>query len=231
MPRTRSAPRVLVTGSRTWTDTSTIRDALTTVWGDGTTILVVGACPTGADHLAEACWRAWGGRIERHPADWTRHGRGAGFRRNEHMVTLGADVCLAFIRDNSPGATHTARLAETAGVPTRRHPHPPLTGGAMPIPAEAEAHAVLHRAGRGRTGYVLLGPRDRVCRYNPTHARPRAIDVTPQERDTVHALISTGLLAPGARISVHDGPQHRTGHDLYLTRAGRRALRTTGATP
>lgn len=113
--------RVLITGSRTWTDTDTIRAALADVWDDGTTVLVTGGCPRGADALAEACWRAWGGTVERHCADWGRHGRAAGFRRNTSMVTAGADVCLAFIHQHSRGATHTAAQAETAGITTRRY--------------------------------------------------------------------------------------------------------------
>jgi hypothetical protein len=114
--------RVLITGSRTWSDHRTIRDALAQVWHPDT-VLISGACPSGADALCEACWRAWGGRIERHPADWRRHGRAAGFRRNEQMVIAGADLCLAFIRDASPGASHTAARAEAAGIPTRRFQH------------------------------------------------------------------------------------------------------------
>jgi len=111
--------RVLVTASRTWEDTSTIRRALAEQWGDGTAVLVSGACPRGGDRIAEMIWRGWGGRVERHPADWRAHGRGAGLRRNGEMVAAGADVCLAFIRDGSRGATHTARLAHEAGIPVQ----------------------------------------------------------------------------------------------------------------
>jgi hypothetical protein len=110
--------RVLITGSRTWTDRTVIRDALAQVWHPDT-MLVSGACPSGADVLCEACWRAWGGHVERHRADWGRYGRAAGFRRNEQMVGGGVDLCLAFIRDASPGASHTAARAEAAGIPTR----------------------------------------------------------------------------------------------------------------
>ena len=120
-----AAPRrVLVTGSRTWTDTGTIRDALAQQWGDGTAVLVSGACPRGADRLAEACWTRWGGHVERHPADWDQHGRAGGYRRNTAMVAAGASVCLAFIRAGSPGASHTAALAEAADIPTHRHTEP-----------------------------------------------------------------------------------------------------------
>ena len=112
--------RVLVTGSRTWTDTAVIRDALAQVWHPAA-VLVSGANPRGADRLAEQCWTAWGGTVERHPANWDQHGRAAGIRRNQHMIGLGADLCLAFIRNNSPGATHCATTTHQAGIPTTIH--------------------------------------------------------------------------------------------------------------
>ena len=87
------------------------------------TVLVTGACPRGADAIAERLWQARGGQAERHPADWST-GRGAGFARNAAMVALGADACLAFIRDGSPGASHAARLAALAGIPVHRYDHP-----------------------------------------------------------------------------------------------------------
>ena len=86
-------------------------------------MLVTGGCPRGADAIAERLWGSWGGQVERHPADWAT-GRGAGFARNAAMVTLGAAACLAFIRDNSPGASHAARLAGQAGIPVHRYDHP-----------------------------------------------------------------------------------------------------------
>lgn len=123
----RTRRRVLVTGSRSWTDVRTLRAALAAQWGDGSAVLVSGGCPRGADRVAETLWTRWGGTVERHPADWSRHGRAAGPRRNAAMVTAGADVCLAFIRDDSRGASHTARLAEAAAIATHRFTH--HTGG------------------------------------------------------------------------------------------------------
>jgi len=116
--------RILITGSRTWTD----RDTIWRVLGDTVapiditreTVLVSGACPRGADALAEDWARRYGLTVERHRANWQLEGRRAGFIRNARMVNLGADICLAFIKDGSRGASHTARLAEEAGIETRR---------------------------------------------------------------------------------------------------------------
>ena len=112
--------RILVTGSRTWTDEATIRQALARHYRPGA-VLVSGACPRGADAIAERIWHELGGQVERHPAEWDRWGRAAGFRRNAEMVRLGASVCMAFIRDRSRGATHTGALAEAAGLPVERY--------------------------------------------------------------------------------------------------------------
>lgn len=114
--------RVLVTGSRDWANPRTIMVALQAIRDElGDFVLVSGACPTGADRMAENAHRGSGLPVELHPARWNELGKKAGFVRNAEMVDLGADLCLAFIRNNSKGATHTADLAERAGIPTTRY--------------------------------------------------------------------------------------------------------------
>ncbi|GLP64266.1 hypothetical protein TUSST3_08860 [Streptomyces sp. TUS-ST3] len=121
--------RVLVTGSRDWEDRRVIREALAVAAffeSDTDDVVIVhGACPSGADRIAsewvrEEFARRLGFREEAHPANWRINGKRAGFIRNAHMVNLGADLCLAFIRNGSRGATHTAALAEQARIPVRR---------------------------------------------------------------------------------------------------------------
>jgi hypothetical protein len=126
--------RILVTGSRDWQGIGVVRRALDEVLAvlphDQPLVVVHGDCPTGADIMAKA-WAlttftpACTDDFERvteepHPAAWHVHGSAAGPIRNKVMVGKGADVCLAFIRNGSRGASHTAALAEQAGIPTRR---------------------------------------------------------------------------------------------------------------
>lgn len=113
--------RILVTGSRDWSDRDWIALVLDLATPNTQHTLVSGACSTGADALAEQIAYEKGWIVERHPADWKKFGKSAGFRRNAEMVNLGADVCVAFIRNNSRGASHTAHLAEKAGIPTLRY--------------------------------------------------------------------------------------------------------------
>lgn len=115
--------RVLITGSRSWDDEQTIREALDAVASSAEAagypqiVVVHGACPNGADAIADrwVCDHPTA-TAERHPANWHKHGRRAGMLRNREMVKAGSDLVLAFIRDDSPGATQCAELAIDAGL-------------------------------------------------------------------------------------------------------------------
>ncbi len=134
--------KVLVTGSRTWKNASFIYAKLqhcadTAVEMGVRLTIVHGGCRTGADGIAHGWAMSAPVTVEVHPARWTaecratcssvhrrtdRHNQTvcpqAGFYRNEEMVALGADLCLAFIDDGSSGASNCARLAQKAGIET-----------------------------------------------------------------------------------------------------------------
>jgi hypothetical protein len=117
--------KILVTGSRDWTDSAKIATEIFRCLYEMKTphsesLLIHGDCPTGADKLADDYARTTGMHIWRFPADWDTHGKRAGFLRNAEMVDLEPDVVLAFIKNGSKGASMTAALAEKKKLETRR---------------------------------------------------------------------------------------------------------------
>lgn len=115
------AVRVIVTGSRDWSDGSAVWSSLYAVLdGHGPFTLVHGDCPTGADFIASA-WAQAQPKVteEPHPADWEKHGKRAGPLRNAEMVKAGADLVLAFPLPGGKGTQHTIRIAREAGIPVK----------------------------------------------------------------------------------------------------------------
>lgn len=119
--------RLLVTGSREWTEYWTMRRELWRALQQmpGAT-LVHGAC-RGADLMAHGIWNEWNLPTEAHPADWAL-GKAAGMVRNRAMVDGGADLCLAFLLPGSVGTVRCAAMAKNAGIPVERiYPEAPFT--------------------------------------------------------------------------------------------------------
>jgi hypothetical protein len=133
--------RILITGSRDWNDADTIKNALRdAVWDEKemSDVLVVHGGARGADMLAGRVAEQHGMMTEAHPANWDscgpdcnrshyryRDGKPycprSGYVRNAEMVALGADICLAFIKNHSKGAEMCVKLADAAGIPVRRY--------------------------------------------------------------------------------------------------------------
>lgn len=117
--------RLLGTGSRGWSDLDVIYESFGNIYETaGRQVTLVHGDAAGADRIMARVAKQLGWQVEAHPAIWRPNGiynPQAGLLRNRRMVELGADCCLAFILNGSSGASHCARLAEEAGIPTRRY--------------------------------------------------------------------------------------------------------------
>ncbi|WP_081343398.1 SLOG family protein [Mycobacteroides chelonae] len=112
--------RILITGSRRWTDRAAIETALRSAAAGHSpreVTVVHGECPYGgADIIAAAIADRLGFVVEPHPAAWKVHGKAAGPMRNQEMVDLGAHLCLAFPDAESRGTWDCVRRAAAAGI-------------------------------------------------------------------------------------------------------------------
>lgn len=120
------ALRVLVCGSRTWSGIAA-SDHIHRVMGRVEALAVSlgqklevahGGCPSGADAIVDAWARRRGYEPIVHKAQWDVYGRAAGPLRNAQMAEQGADLCLAFLRDSSPGTLDMISSAEAHKIPT-----------------------------------------------------------------------------------------------------------------
>lgn len=115
--------RILITGSRHWSDKARIRRAILEHAVPPCTI-VHGGC-RGADTMAGEVAAELGHAVEVHVADWDRFGHAAGPLRNIQMVEKGADVVLAFPSLMSKGTRQCIRVARAGGLRVIVHEEEP----------------------------------------------------------------------------------------------------------
>jgi hypothetical protein len=151
--------RILITGSRDWRDKRAIADALR--WAITTRqprptkhqVTIVHGAARGADTLAGEIAASWGVHVEPHAVtsvDWNgpcvpqcppghrlQRRDGSTFcpavakRRNQRMVDLGADICLAFpLSAGWSGTRDCMTRADAAGIRVVDWPNEQPTGGA-----------------------------------------------------------------------------------------------------
>lgn len=123
--------RILITGARKTTpqQDAYVQATLDAIAGRALThgrsvTIVHGQCHTGGVDLAAETWaeRTVGAEHEPHPADWQRYGKAAGMIRNREMVSLDADICLAFPGPESRGTWDCLTRAAKNGIHVRIYP-------------------------------------------------------------------------------------------------------------
>lgn len=115
--------RVAIVGSRTITNLDYVLVGLNTLIYDGklpheskwTDIVSGGAA--GVDTLAKQIAKDNGIHLIEIHADWQKHGRSAGFIRN-NIIVSNCDVLVAFIENNSKGTAHSINRARMWNIPT-----------------------------------------------------------------------------------------------------------------
>lgn len=88
----------------------------------GQPLTFVHGCARGCDTLVDGIAELYRAVLERYPAEWDKYGKRAGPLRNAHMVSLGADICLAFPDPPSRGTADCIEKAWRAGIPVRVYP-------------------------------------------------------------------------------------------------------------
>jgi len=174
-----TAARILMTGSREWSNGPASVDALNAavnlLGSSSRQATLVHGAAQGADQLLDAAAKHLGLATEAHPAEWRVHtascptwcqGRDtcklAGHRRNAEMIAAGADLVLAFPTHSyalapgenrertSRGTWDCADKAKAAGLPTL------VIWGPKLFPFGDAGLELLTRAAHGKS--IQLGP-------------------------------------------------------------------------
>ena len=112
--------RILVTGGRNYNNQEFVYETLDKLDPPATLLIAGGA--TGADTLAEQWAKS---REIPHiiiPAQWKKHGRGAGPKRNAKMLELKPTCVIAF--KGGSGTRHMTRIAQKANIQVIECRHP-----------------------------------------------------------------------------------------------------------
>lgn len=77
--------------------------------------VILSGTAKGADKLGEVFAKAENVKLEQYPADWGKHGKSAGYKRNVEMAE-NADTLLVLWDGKSKGTKHMIDIAESKGL-------------------------------------------------------------------------------------------------------------------
>lgn len=106
--------KIAVVGSRDFPDKDFVLRSLADTFDIEDELISGGA--KGVDTWAEEWADSQGITAYIYPADWKKHGKKAGFLRNEQIVEA-ADMLVAFWANKSPGTKHSINLAHNKKIP------------------------------------------------------------------------------------------------------------------
>jgi len=110
--------KVIIAGSRGFSNYKLLKETCNKVLREKKkthNVIIVSGGARGADQLGEKYASDEDLDLEVYPADWKKHGKSAGFRRNEQMAEL-ADGLIAFWDGSSHGTEHMIKIAEEKGL-------------------------------------------------------------------------------------------------------------------
>lgn len=118
--------KVLVCGSRDFKDQLIIRFDLTELMYKHNDLIVIEGGAAGADRIAQRWAKDMIGLVDYTkvdlvtvPADWDKHGKAAGYIRNQEMLDMKPDLVLAYVCKplaESRGTNDMVTRAKKAGV-------------------------------------------------------------------------------------------------------------------
>ena len=113
--------RIIIAGGRNFNDYNLLKEKVDNIISDKRKthqIYIVSGKARGADSLGEKYANENGLNIMEFPADWDKHGRSAGYKRNVEMAE-NADALIAFWDGESRGTKHMIDIAKEKNLLTR----------------------------------------------------------------------------------------------------------------
>lgn len=103
--------KVIIAGGRTFDNYELLKESCDRILARQPLIEIVSGTAGGADKLGERYANEKGYLIHEFPANWDKHGKSAGYIRNEEMAKF-ADGLIAFWDGKSKGTKHMIDLAK-----------------------------------------------------------------------------------------------------------------------
>lgn len=111
--------KIIVAGGRDFSDYELLKEKLDELIGENKEDLeIVSGMARGADTLGVQYANERGYKIKKFPAQWDKHGKSAGYIRNEEMAKYG-DTCICFWDGKSKGTKHMIDLSNKYNLNTK----------------------------------------------------------------------------------------------------------------